>query len=196
MRATIALILSVVLIPAAACDGTKSSAPVVTSGVDQTVAISDMDEAQAIALCEASKEAGKLTAEMASSVGMCMTAGIMVLAFGGDSASCQAAVDECEAESSGDAGFEVEETEEVPCDGTFGEEIGSECTATVGDYEACGNAALAQQQEAVDMLNCNMDISSGGADSSEEPEPPAECVALEEMGCSLDSFGDQASSDM
>ena len=143
MRATIALILSIVLIPAAACD---SSAPTITSGVDQSVAISDMDEAQAIALCEASKEAGKLTAEMASSMGVCMTAGIMVLAFGGDSASCQAAVDECEAESSGDVGFEAEETEEVPCDGTFGEGIGSECTATVGDYEACGNAARARGQ--------------------------------------------------
>jgi hypothetical protein len=189
MRAPIALIILASLLVPAGCGG---GPPVVTSGVDQSIAISDMNEGEAIALCEASMEASQLSAEMAAeAIGPCMTVGIMVLAFGGDAASCQSAVDECEAAGSGDMDMGLapdstdEATEEVTCDGSFGDTIGSECTATVGDYEACGNAALAQQHELSESLGCDMDISTGGSDTNEESLTPAECVALEWMGCTL-----------
>jgi hypothetical protein len=199
MRATISLILAALLVPAAACGGSGSGAPTITSGVDQSVAISDMSQAQDIALCEAAQEAGRLSAEMFASSGPCMTVGIMTLAFGGDASDCQAAVDECEASDSsdGDMARSTEPTEEVieesTCDGSFGDTIGSECTATVGDYEACGNATLALQQEVADSMGCSMDMSSGDADMTEEATMPAECTTLEAMGCTLGM--DQSDSD-
>jgi hypothetical protein len=188
MRTSIALIVATLLVPAAACE---SSPPTITSGVDPSIAISDMSDAQAIALCEAAQEAGQIAAEMALSDGdaCMMIVGVMVLGFGGDAASCRAAVDACESNGA-DMEFTTETTDEVTCDGSFRDAIGSECTATVGDYEACGNATLALQQEVLESLSCDMDMSSGGADMSAEP---AECTTLNAMGCTLDT--DQSDSD-
>jgi hypothetical protein len=189
MRASMALILAALLVPAAACG---SSPPTITSGVDPSIAISDMSDAQAIALCEAAQEAEQRLGEMLLSDGdWCVRSAVLtVLAFDGDAASCQAAVDACG--SSGSSVTPVFSPVEpaVTCDGSFRDAIGSECTATVGDYEACGNATLALQQEVLESLNCNMDMSSGGADMSAEP---AECTTLNAMGCTLDT--DQSDSD-
>ena len=85
-------------------------------------------------------------------------------------------------------GFQADESTSAACDGTYRENLGSECTATVAEYEACLNAGLAAQHEIAQSLSCNMDVTADGAgDTQEEPEKPARRIAFEEKGCTLDA---------
>ena len=190
MRVLATLILISALISAIGCDG---SAATVTSGVDQSVVIGDATDDQAVALCEASKEAAKKAGEMLANVDACTMSGMMTLAFTGDIIACETAVEECQAAgSAGPLATAPEDSEEELCDASFRDTLGAECTATVGDYEACGNAMLAAQQKLIDSLGCDTDVSADTGDVVSGPPKPDECVAFEAMGCSM---GDESSSE-
>ena len=183
MRAVTTLILTSSLICAIGCD---SGAPSVTSGVDQSVAIGEVTDEQAVALCEASKEAAKKAGEMLAGIDACTMSGMMTLSFTGDIIACETAVEECQAAgSAGPLATVPEDSEEEPCDASFRDTLGAECTATVGDYEACGNAMLAAQKKLIDSLGCDTDASPETGDVVNGPPKPDECVAFEAMGCSL-----------
>ena len=150
------------------------------------MAIGEVTDEQAVALCEASKEAAKKAGEMLAGIDACTMSGMMTLSFTGDIIACETAVEECQAAgSAGPLATVPEDSEEEPCDASFRDTLGAECTATVGDYEACGNAMLAAQKKLIDSLGCDTDASPETGDVVNGPPKPDECVAFEAMGCSL-----------
>ena len=188
MRISLIVALSMLpMLSLTACDdgGTASGeSPTVSTGLPPESSLDTLSDDEIVQICEASRAAA---AEAAALVNPCMTVGVMTLAFGGDEASCEAAVSECEAAGGSDAnGWEVDEESDDTCDVAYRDDIGSECTATIAEYEACTNASLAAQHEAVQAISCSMEVDMSGATETPQELPiPAECVALEEKGCQL-----------
>ena len=182
---TILSLSTTLLLSAAACDGStsgSSAAPTVSTGLSQEASLNELSDDEVTQICEANREAA---AQAAAMVNPCMAIGMMTLAFGGDAASCEAAVEECEGAANG-SDFAFEEESSAACDASYRDSLGTECTATVAEYEACGNATLAAQYELAQDMSCAMDVSDAmNMDSENEPPKPQECVVLEEKGCQL-----------
>ena len=106
-----------------------------------------------------------------------MAIGMMTLAFGGDAASCEGAVEECEGAANG-SDFAFEEESSAACDASYRDSLGTECTATVAEYEACGNATLAAQYEPPRTWLCHGRIRRDEHGQREWPRTPG-CVVLE-----------------
>ena len=164
--------------------GCDSGPPTIASGVEGTKVLAEMSDEEATSLCNATKELSASMAERAADADPCIMSGLAVGALGamgGDASAaketCEGMVDLCElAGSSGETMEMEEETDEITCDGTWRESMGAECTATVAEYEACGNAMSELADDFYSNLSCSSDLTALQATNSA-------CQVLEDKGC-------------
>ncbi len=174
------LLLIAIAAPACGDDATGSSAvepTAVDSGLDGGLVLSEATEDDIAALCALQTQAQQAFIQI---VDPCLLSGIMAPMFAGmtdmfseeDSAeppSCQELVDECQASD------EIDPTSE-PCD----ESAFTDCGATIAEYEACTDAALAAAYEGLRNVSCETDLGTVMMSMASQPD---ECAVLEQKGC-------------
>jgi len=142
-------------------DGDGSGSGSVDLGENSKVA-SSLTPVENKELCE------KIEAELGPALEelLCLTAGQMAKMMGGDTAACQAAVDGC---------MSADEESTSECK----EEESEDCSATIGEIEACIADTKKLLEDSLDDMACSktLDASSAteGADAS-----PASCKVIEE----------------
>ncbi len=133
------------------------------SGISGSLKISELSEAQAIALC---KEAANGSFGQGIKAGLCTFQGIIEEQISGG--NCEEARDACMKEPITDCEADVKEGDFV-----------SDCDVTVGEYRKCMDDYGAVYQEVAKDITCDTDweeLQSG----EEDPEPPASCKAIEQ----------------
>ncbi len=93
--------------------------------------------------------------------------------FAIDEAACEGMVDDCIADARAEPATTQDECEA----GTVSAELMS-CTATVGELEACLDAAIARIRSQLDMVSCDSPVSSTLPATQEMPALPA-CAQVE-----------------
>jgi hypothetical protein len=93
--------------------------------------------------------------------------------LGIDKAACMSMVDDCIADAQGQAATTQDDCET----GTVGAELMS-CTATVGELEACLDAAIARVRAQLEMVSCDSPVSTMAPATQEMASLPA-CAQVE-----------------
>lgn len=142
-----------------ACDESSSSSSTTLPSLSNDVnkPISEVTTQEAKAWCE-------VYAEKASNVmddeTTCELAGFMAASMAGDAGQiatvCAQVRDDCMKNPDKYQSSDPEDqTEEINCDGTSNEDY-KDCDATVGEFDACFSAMLAETKKATDKVSCNM----------------------------------------
>ncbi len=190
-----------VLVPLlVACD---SGPPTINSGIETSKVLNALTDEDATTLCNATIEMATYMQEEMADADPCILLGLMLGALGGIGASseaaaaegaqeaCEGMVEKCEQSGSNNQPMEMESEDTLVCDGSFRDKMGENCTATVGEYEACTNAMGVLIDDLFSNLSCTSDLSAMGAAG-------AECQVVTDKGCNLaltDSGNDSSSFD-
>jgi hypothetical protein len=167
-RQTVSALLSTTIVAAAALLGAACSDDAggtgtgTSSGLDPSLKIADLSDAERVTLCESSLDG---VADSDRQKMACFTPAIQANPM--DAAACESAWDTCQTEG-------TEPIAAVTCDdGDLA--MMATCEATVGEAEACFDAMASWYSELAGKLSCS-DLSAGQT----PPEEPAACVTLNE----------------
>ncbi len=151
------------------CGGGDGGSPgKVNYSVDNSKQVGQLTEAEAGVMCEQTMKAMEGAISKSDT---CTLTGLLTAAFaGGDKAVCQEAYEECmnkpeEPEDEDDCKLDDEDSKLT------------DCTATVGEFEACINDTIAATSEAYEGLSCDTDVET--LDSMGDNLEPASCKAIE-----------------
>ncbi len=147
-----------------------------SSGVTPSKPASEATDAEAKQLCEWVKD--QVEGQTPSEQQLCTLAGASLTRTEAD---CKAFVTQC-LEQPDDAG--PGDGEELSCEDVSKDDFGDDCTATVGEIEACYRDLIAQQKKFFQDTSC------ADAGKLTEPEDPASCKKLA-TSCP-EAFGDDS----
>jgi hypothetical protein len=132
-------------------------------GVNQSAVLGDLSQADAEAMCA---DVASQVNNILSQSQACLLEGFMELAFGGDEATCTAAVAACESSGADPV---------IDCSMVDASDLAG-CTATVGEFLNClkdGQQALKQVMGGLSCTSSLMDLAALDVDT------PQSCVDLE-----------------
>jgi len=151
-----------------ACGGGDSSGGKVNYSVDDSKQVSQVSDAEAVAMCKQTMEALEKAVPKSAS---CTLSGLFVASLaGGDKKVCQETYDECMKKPD-------EPDDEDTCKLDDEDSKLTDCPVTVGEFEKCINDTIAAVHDVYDGLSCDTDPKSL-EDIGDDLEP-ASCKAIE-----------------
>lgn len=181
MMTALALLLmlgAVAMASACGDDDGDSGSATVDSGLPEDKKISDLDEQEVEALCDAAESA---TEDLIGPEFQCVAVALFFGVFSEDAEACQTTFDLCSADPEQfleDSGFEPDPEEgDDECNI---DDIPEDCDATVGEIEACLNEQVAFLQGLTRNFQCAELLADFDGESNPlEPNGPA-CQVLEQ----------------